>query len=139
MRREPLSHLGIRHGCEVEHGVGGEQIEVRHCLIRTGNEKIDLFGLAFEQRTVSSELLRIGNSRAVYSVLETERQPLDAAKSPRDARREQGIDERKGMRHRGPPLARSAGEAMLNPRPIGQRHQRCRVVECRRDRWIPRQ
>jgi hypothetical protein len=65
LRFEPLTDLGEGDGPEIEHRVGGEQIEVRHRLVRAGDDDIDLIRFRTEHRVVAGQRLRAGHAAAV--------------------------------------------------------------------------
>ena len=71
--------------------------------------------------------------RSRHPVLEAQRQPLDGPQAPRDARREQRIDEAVCVRQQGPALARRAGEPVLNAGAEPERHDWRRRTERRPD------
>ena len=64
VRREPLPHLGERHGREIEHRLRGEQIEVRHRLVGAGDDAVDLIRLGGERARRSDRASRASGTRA---------------------------------------------------------------------------
>jgi len=104
VRCESLTDLGERHGSEIEHSVRGEQIEVRHCLVRAGDDKIDLIRFRTERRVIAGEHVQIRHVPVARSGFEGECESLDRAKTPGDPRREKWIDERVRVWHQRPPL-----------------------------------
>jgi hypothetical protein len=78
--------------------VRGKQIEVRHGFVRAGNHAVDLIGFPRQQRRVSIEVGGVRHSSVARLTLERVGEPLDGTEPPRDACREQRVDERECMR-----------------------------------------
>ena len=114
--RDPLPHLGERDGREVEHRLRGEQVEVRHRLVRARDQRVDLVRLGRQRALVAIERLARPACGARRRILEHQPQPLDGAQPPRDPRREQRIDERVRMRQHRPSRAGRARQPMLDAR-----------------------
>jgi hypothetical protein len=83
-RRNALPDLGERHGREIEHGVRGEQLEVRHRLVRRGHHVIDLVGFTRQHRRVPIELGSVRHGAGGRMPFECTRQPLDGSQAPGD-------------------------------------------------------
>ncbi len=101
-------------------------------MIGAGDQPVDLIGFGAEHRIVTGQ---IGFTRP-SSVLETARESFDGAQTPRDAGREQRIDEAVGMRQHRPPGAGGACQTVLNARLVGDRPERRGVAKQRADRGI---
>src|SRR6185312_4353456 len=129
VRVETLLHFRVRDKGEVDHGVRGEQVEVRNRLVCASDEAVDLIRLGGEERVVARECRLVGYAGATRRLLERRRDSFDAAKSPGDSSREERIDEGVGVRQHRPPFATRARESMLNLWDVPERKPRARAGE----------
>jgi len=117
--------------------VRGEEVEMRHGLVRARHHPVDLVGLQREQRRVVAKLGNVRHRPLCGVLLEHESETLDRTQSPRDARREERVDEPIRVRKQDPPVTSSHREPVLDARHESDRHDRCRVAEQGADCGIP--
>src|SRR5204863_9002767 len=116
-------------GCEIQHRLRGERIEMGHCLVRARDDEIDLIRFGAERCFITREDVRRWNSFALRNGFESQSDPLDRAQTPGDPSRKKRIDEGERMWHQRPPLANGPSEAMLNVWPERDRHHQGCITE----------
>jgi len=129
VRDESLANFGVRHRPEIDHRLRREELEVRHRLVRAGNHPIDLIRFPCEHLLIAYQVVCVWHAASSTSGLEAQRETLDGTKAPRDAGREQRIDECKGMRQHRPPFPGGARQPMLNTVALHHRHDGPRIAE----------
>jgi len=117
--------------------VRGEEVEMRHGLVRASYHAVDLVRLHREHRRVATKFIGVRHCPTGRSGLEHESEALDRTQGPRDARREEWVDKPVRVREQYPPLAGCLREPMLDAGHEPDRHDRRRVTEHRADRRIP--
>ena len=60
---DPLAHLGERHRREIQHRLRGEQIELRHRLVRARDQRVDLVRFGRQGRVVARRASRASGTR----------------------------------------------------------------------------
>ncbi len=108
-----------------------KEIEASHGVIGACHQPVDLIGLGAQEGVIAREVLLGGSA-----ILKQQAQALDRAQTPRNARREERIHERVGMRQHGPACAGGARQAVLNPGLVGEGHERLGMCEQGTDRGI---
>jgi len=135
--RDTLLDFRERHRGEVQHGVRGEEVEVRHGLVRARHHTVDLIGFQREDCCVAPDHFAVRHCPMCGLLLEHESETLDRAQTPRDARREERVDEPVRVREQHPPLTGRHREPMLDAGHESDWHDRCPTAEHRADRGIP--
>jgi hypothetical protein len=135
---DSLLHFREGHRGEVQHRLRREQIEMRHCLVRAGDEKIDLLRLGGEKPIISLQHVQGRAARASLRIFERERQPLYRKQTPRNSRRKERIDEGIRVRHQHPAFIGGASQPMLYGRMkswgkerlgLGEERTECRIPQ----------
>jgi len=116
-----------------------EKVEVRHGLVRARYHAVDLVGFQGKDCCVASERPAVRHCPMYSVLLEHEPETLDRTQPPRDARREERVNEPIRVREQHPSLTGYHHEPMLDARHEPDRHDRYRVAEYRADCWIPRE
>jgi len=70
--RDPLLDFRERHRGEVQHGVRGEEVEVRHGLVRARHHAVDLVGFQREDPCVTGERFAVRHCPMCGVLLEHE-------------------------------------------------------------------
>jgi len=117
--------------------VRGKEVEVRHGLVGARDHAVDLVCFQRENRRVAAKLFAVRHRPTRCVLLEQESEAFDRTQRPRDACREERVDEPVRVREHRPPLTGRLREPMLDAGHEPDRHYRSRVAEHRADRGIP--